>query len=133
MASGRPEADVLDDEAMSLFCGEMKIRFAPRGLELFAELGFDDAHASFALATEDCCFLVDRVRGSLLRDYHELHRAVAKLAALEPASRIFGILLADADHAPPAELRRFGRRHGIAMADPQAASGFIEEKLAEET
>ena len=131
MPSGRPTADVIDDEAMADFCAETQKRYAQCGMELFDRIGLDDVHAAFALATEDRCFLVDRVRGSRLRDYRELHLAAAKLAALEPKTRIYGILLADAP--PPDEFRDFGLRHGIVMGGRDAASRFVEEKLAAET
>ncbi len=121
--------DVIDDKEMDELCREMKTRFASRALDLFTMVCFGDAHVPFALATDDCCFLVDRVRESVIRDYHRLTLAVGKLAEKEPQARIFGILLVGSAQGIATEFLRFAEMNDIALLEPDEAGDFIEGKL----
>lgn len=123
--------DMIDDKEMDELCREMRTRFAPRGIDLFTMLCFDDAHVPFALATDDCCFLVDRVCQSLIWDYHRLKLAVGELAKKEPQSR--GILLVGTTHCIASEFLRFAGMNGIVLLEPDKAGDFIEKKLAKIT
>ena len=100
---------------------------------LFEQIRFGDIHAAFLLATDDCGFLIDRVRRSLIRDYHKLNRSVVKLTAQEPGARIFGILLLDETQEHLTGFRRFAGRHDIALVTPDAVCDFLKEKLEADT
>ena len=125
--------DMIDDKEMDELCREMRTRFASRGIDLFTMLRFDDAHVPFALATDDCCFLVDRVRQSLIWDYHRLKLAVGELAEKEPQSRIFGILLVGTTQGIASEFLRYAGMNDIALLEPDKTGDFVEEKLAKMT
>ena len=128
MESEREEA--VSDEAMRELCQRLRLLFASHNMDLFEKVCFDDTLcAAFALSTDDCCFLVDRVRQSMLRDYHNLVRVVKKLTDKAPRTRIFGILLVGTEQELSSEFRSFGKRHNIALLDPENVAGFIEENL----
>ncbi|MBO4630640.1 MAG: hypothetical protein J5858_01820 [Lentisphaeria bacterium] len=128
MESEREEA--VSDEAMRELCQRLRLLFASHNMDLFEKVCFDDTLcAAFALSTDDCCFLVDRVRQSMLRDYHDLVQVVKKLTEKEPHARIFGILLVGTEKGLSAEFRLFGKRHNIALLNPENVAGFIEANL----
>ena len=121
-------ADV-SDETMFGLCRSMPARFAAHGMDLFEKVSYDDLSAAIALSTDDCCFLIDRVRRSMLRDSHVLIQMVRKLAAQEPDARIFGVLLVGTTQGISSEFLRFGEKHHIALLKPDNMAGFIKEKL----
>jgi hypothetical protein len=125
--------ETIDDNEMDGLCREMQTRFASRGMDLFTMLCFDDTQVPFALATDDCCFLVDRVRQSVIRDYYRLKLAAGKLAEKEPQARIFGILLVGSTQGIASEFLRFAGMNDIALLEPEKAGEFIEGKLAKTT
>ena len=121
-------ADV-SDETMFGLCRSMPARFAAHGMDLFEKVSYDDLSAAIALSTDDCCFLIDRVRRSMLRDSHVLIQMVRKLAEQEPDARIFGVLLVGTTQGISSEFLRFGEKHHIALLKPDNMAGFIKEKL----
>lgn len=121
--------DAIDDKAMDELCREMRTRFASRRMDLFTMLCFDKTYVPFALATDDCCFLIDRVRQSVIRDYYRLKLAAGKLAEKEPQARIFGILLVGSTQGIASEFLRFAGMNDIALLEPDKTGDFIEGKL----
>lgn len=119
------------DETVAELCRLMRTVFASRGLDLFENVSCGDGSAAFALSTDDCCFLVDRVRDSLLRDHHVMTRMVKQLAEEEPGARVFGILLVGSVQGIPEEFLRFGKRHNITLLEPDktAMADFIGGQL----
>ena len=122
-------AETVSDETMLGLCRLMRVLFAPHRMDLFENIRFEDTCAAFALSTDECCFLIDRIRHSTLRDYHILTQAVGKLAVKEPKARIFGILLVGAAQEITPEFLRFGEKHRIALLKPAKVAGFIKKKL----
>lgn len=132
MESERDEA--VSEEAIRELCRRLRLFFASHNMDLFEKVCFDDTLcAAFALSTDDCCFLIDRVRQSILRDYHNLVQVVKKLSEKEPQARIFGILLVGTTQGIASEFLRFAGMNGIALLEPDKAREFIEEKLAKTT
>lgn len=123
----------VSNRAMAELCGRMKTEFSSYGMMLFEEIDFGDIHAAFLLATDDCGFLIDRVRRSLIRDYHKLNRSVVKLTAQDTGARIFGILLLDETQEHLTGFRRFGMHHDIALVTADGVYGFLKEKLEADT
>ena len=119
----------VSNAAMAETCGLMQERFASHGMDLFENVTLDGRTAPFALATDECCFLVDRVQKSILLDFHAMSLMVKKLAQMEPEARIFGVLLLKTTEGISHEFLQFGKRHRVFLLKPDDMAGFIGKNL----
>lgn len=120
----------MDDEKMAELCRAAKDRLedVPE-LELFDNINIDDVLVAYALATNECGFLIDRRNGTLLRDVHRLIRAMKGLKKQEPKCRLFGILLADDVAGIDAAFLRFCGERNIAILTGEELLPFVRERF----
>lgn len=123
------ETESADAEKLARLCRNLESDFKSRGVELIDNVRAGGEHVAFALANDECGFLINGREKSLLRGVVRLDRAARDLRAQEPKSRVFGILLANDVSGMDGEFMRYCSGRGIAILTENQLSSFVAEKL----
>ena len=106
-------------------CQQVMKTVSSGGLEFFEDVPLGGTNVMFILATDECGFLIDRVKASPVRECHRMVRALEDLGAREPAARCYAVLAVDAGHLPPEDFVLFCKKQNVFFMEYDSIAGLI--------
>jgi len=106
-------------------CRQIMKNLSSDGLEFFDDVPIGGTNVSFILATDECGFLIDRAKGSPVRECHRMVRALEDLGAREPAARCYAVLAVDNGALPPEDFVLFCKKQNVFFMEYDSLADLI--------
>ena len=110
---------------LKAICQQVMETASSGGLEFFEDVPLGGTNVPFIVATDECGFLIDRAKGSPVRECHRIARALGDLKAREPAARCYAVLAVEDGHMPPKDFVLFCKKQDVFFMEYEAIAGLV--------
>ena len=114
-----------DDQKLKDICLQILNAKPCRGMEFFEDVPLGGIVVPFILATDECGFLIDRVKVSPVRECHQMARSLDVLTKREPEARCYAVLAIDGKAMPLEDFVLFCKTQNVFFMEYDKFPDFI--------